>query len=335
VHLPVLSEGRTRPLRLALLGSGRRALQLALGARAVHGLSVDAVVSPHAPDADLREFGDCPRFRDAEEAVEAMLPDGALIASATRAHAALARLALARRIPALIEQPVTERDEDVLALLEEARRQGAVLMPAHELYFAPGLDAFDALAAAPGGPAARCVYRATACSPATPGSWDRAGIYALLYRALVLASRATGAEVGLVAEAHFQGDARPERIRLVLDYPARRAEVLVDLQAAEEEYALAVGERGWRMAAGKARTDQGVALDAAGAQAPLARMLSHFREAALGREAPRVDLSHVLVLRRTVALSLAALAQAGAPFERAQAPRHVASRSLSPGATRY
>jgi hypothetical protein len=121
----------------------------------------------------------------------------------------------------------------------------------------------------------------------------------------------------------------------VLDYPARRAEVLVDLQAAEEEYALAVGERGWRMAAGKARTDQGVALDAAGAQAPLARMLSHFREAALGREAPRVDLSHVLVLRRTVALSLAALAQAGAPFERAQAPRHVASRSLSPGATRY
>jgi molybdenum cofactor biosynthesis enzyme MoaA len=116
VHLPVLPAGRTRPLRLALFGSGRRALHLALGVRATRGLSLDAVVSPHALDADLREFGDCPRYRDAGEAAEAMLPDGVLVASATRAHASLARLALARRIPALIEQPVTERDEDVLAL---------------------------------------------------------------------------------------------------------------------------------------------------------------------------------------------------------------------------
>lgn len=333
VHLPMLSEGRTRPLRLALMGSGRRALRLALGVRATRGLSLDAVVSPHAPDADLREFGDSPSYRDAEEAADAMLPDGMLIAAATHAHAALARVALARRIPALIEQPVTDRDEDVLLLLNEARRQDTVLMPAHELHFAPGLDVLAALEGSP----MRCVYRAAALSPGTPGSWDRAGIYALLYRVLVLVGRVLGADVGRVEEAHFLGDARPERIRLVLLYPAGRAEVLIDLQATGEEYALATADRHWRMVGGRVETDvaaTGAVLDATGAWSPLSRMLAHFREVVLGREAPRTDLSQALALRRTVALALAALAHGGAPFERVQAPRHVASRALSSGSHR-
>src|SRR5690606_4512033 len=42
-HLPAFVEQRTRPLRLAMLGSGRQARRLARAAAGVAGLSIDAV----------------------------------------------------------------------------------------------------------------------------------------------------------------------------------------------------------------------------------------------------------------------------------------------------
>ncbi len=65
---------RTRPLRVALLGSGRQARRLARAAREVSGLSIDAVASPHALQADAHDFGDCPAYASAAAAIDDIRP---------------------------------------------------------------------------------------------------------------------------------------------------------------------------------------------------------------------------------------------------------------------
>src|SRR5262249_38323166 len=107
---------RTRPLRVAMVGSGRQARRLARDARGVPGASIDAVASPHALQADLRDFGDCPAYADAAAALDDIRPEAVIIAAATAAHDELVRLAISRGIPALVEKPLTSTEEQAEAL---------------------------------------------------------------------------------------------------------------------------------------------------------------------------------------------------------------------------
>jgi hypothetical protein len=57
-------------------------------------------------------------------------------------------------------------------------------------------------------------------------------------------------------------------------------------------------------------------------------MLANFRDAVLGTASPATTLEDALDVMRTAQRAVDALAAAGAPFERPNAPTHVASRQL-------
>jgi MoaA/NifB/PqqE/SkfB family radical SAM enzyme/predicted dehydrogenase len=341
--LPLLVAQRSRPLRVALVGSGRQARRLARAARNVRGLSIDAVASPSAPEADLRELGGCPSFRDLDEAADAIRPEALIIAAATPAHHALALAALARGIPALLEKPLARTEAEAEDLVRAAaERPDVVLLPAHNMLFAAGVSA---LFAAEGLPHLAYTHR---CPPGSPDAlrvWSRAGLFEVLFHALSLVGHAAGGGAPRITRAHHQGDGAPERVGIELSYPAAQAELTLDFAATADETVLARRAHAagppamiWRRA-GPVTTlrlgDREVPIPREGND--VERMLAHFRDVVLGKEKPLVTPRDALDVMRAARAALDALDAAGAPFDRPNAPRHVASPALaafprSPGA---
>jgi MoaA/NifB/PqqE/SkfB family radical SAM enzyme/predicted dehydrogenase len=328
-HLPVFVEQRTRPLRVAMLGSGRQARRLARAAAGVPGLSIDAVASPHALQADLHDFGDCPAYADAAAALDDIRPEAVIVAAATAAHDELVRAAIARGVPALLEKPPTSSEESAAALAAAARQAQARVVLAHNSLHAPGLD--ELLARAGGGAAVTYVFRRTPGSSDTMRTWNRSFLYETVYHLLVVVGRAAGGGAGEVVKASYRGEAHPEQLRLQLGYAGGTAEVVLDFGAAVEEDALACraadGERVWR------RQGREVTItDAAGLRVVERRgsdvqlMLANFRDVVLGKAAPGTTLEEAIDVMRTARRAVDAVDAAGAPFERPNAPKHVASR---------
>lgn len=335
--LPLLVVQRSRPIRVALVGSGRQARRLALAARNVAGVSIDAVISPHAPEADLRDFGGCPSLRSLDEAILELRPEAVIIAAATAAHHALARAALAHGVPVLLEKPLARTEDEALDLVRAvAERPGAILVPAHNMIFAAGLDA---LLDAEGLPSSSIAFarRVTATGPEAMRAWSRAALAEVLYHALSLVGHAAGGGAPTVTFAHHQGDVAPERVHLALAYPGAEAEITLDFAASAEETRLSRRARAadppamtWRRAGPVTSLrigDADVAVPRAGSD--VERMLAHFRDVVLGKATPRVSAAQALDVMRGVSAALDALDAAGAPFDRAHAPRHVASAELA------
>ncbi len=332
--LPVIGMPSTRPLRVLMVGSGRQARRLARAAAETAGISIDGFASPHAPEADLRELGACPRFRSLEEGLDAMRPDAVIIAASTHAHHALARAVIARGIPSLIEKPMARTVEEAEELVHLAAGAGVPLMPGHTLVFSGGVDAlFDA----DGLPCVTLTLRATPDGPEAMRAWSRPALSEVLHHALSLVGRAVRGGAPRVTDVLFRGDAAPSAVTLELAYERATARVELDFAAVRDDLALARRARFgdepemlWR------RAGREVSLRVRGADASvpregsdLSRMLAHFREVVRGRAEPLVTPTDGLEALRAARAAVEALEAAGAPFDRAEAPRHVASPALA------
>ncbi len=324
---------RTRPLRVAMLGSGRQARRLARAAAQVAGFSIDAIASPHAPQADLHEFQECPTYTEAATVMSDIRPEGVIIAAATRAHFELAQLAVEQGIPALLEKPVTSNEEQAVALRDLARAKGVAIVPAHNSLYATGLD--EVLAVPFERVSASYVWRRTPQSGDTMHTWSRSFLYETIYHVLVVVGRACGGGPAEVMKASLRGDAVPENVRLELRYGAGSAEMVLDFAAAVEEDVVtrrgadAATETTWRRE-GRAitiRDRNGVRLvESQGSDAE--RMIANFRDVVLGIAPPGATLDEAIDVMASARRVVEALATAGAPFEQPNAPRHVASRGL-------
>lgn len=293
---------RTRPLRVALLGSGRRARRLAGTIRAIEGLSLDAVASPHAPDGDLDDFGRCPVWRDAATALDEMRPDAVIVAAATTTHDALVRLALERGAPVLCARPLARTLREAEALVARAEDAGVPLVVAYDPL---GLPALDAVGDAGSVRVVQTVGRAA------PRAWGRRALTPWLHDGLALASRWLGDGAAL-ARVDFRGESRPTLVRARFEGEVRSVELSLELGR----------EDGWRVHAADTR-----AWPSADPRATLER----FGAVALGRAepgGPALDGRRALAIATRVAAVLDALEAAGAPLERATEPKHVASRAL-------
>lgn len=333
-HLPAFVPQRSRPLRLALFGSGRQARRLARAAREVLGLSIDAVASPHAPQADLDDFGGCPAYSDAAAALDDIRPEAVIIAAATSAHDELTRLAISRGVPALVEKPLASTEEQAEALRAAATEAGAPVVMAHNSLYPPGLD--QVLAIPLPGASATYILRRTPGSGDAMRTWNRSYLYETVYHILAVVGRACGGGVGEVEKASFRGEGCPEQLRVQLRYGGASAEILLDYTAAHEEDALARrpadgGTDGhvWR------RQGREITItDADGVHVveregnDIQRMLANFRDVVLGKAKAGATLDEALEVMRTARGVVNALDAAGAPFERPNAPKHVASRAL-------
>jgi predicted dehydrogenase len=133
--LPFVAQ-RSRPIRLLLLGSGRQARRIA---RAAERRRRSTRWRRLALQADAHDFGSCPLYADAAAAMDDMRPEAVIVAAATAVHDELARLAIARGIPALVEKPIANDEAEATGLRDAAWAAGACLIPAHNSLFAAGL----------------------------------------------------------------------------------------------------------------------------------------------------------------------------------------------------
>ena len=310
IALSVHRPKRTRALRALWIGSGRRARELAEAASRLSSLLLTGVASPHAPDAP--GWGSVPRFRDARVALAETRPEVAVIAAATEAHVDLALACLEAGVPVLLEKPVARSVADALALVSAI---GFVSCASQEL-FLPGLDGLGET-----GGELTLSSRMPKEAPDAPRAWDRRPLAAMLHHVMSLAVRARGplTEVGRV---QFEGAGRPTRLRAQLVHERGAVDLRLDFVSSSRELSLLADGFEWRTD-GRAVRRNALVLERDGSDAE--RMLRAFVGAVLRGEAPPVPLAEgIETLRATEAL-VAAFAAAGAPLERAGAPKHVTS----------
>lgn len=334
--LPVFTPMRSRPVRVALLGTGNRARRIAAAARRVEGLSIDAIASPHALDVDRSDFDACPVYSDAVAAMDDIRPEAVIVAAATPAHFELAREALTRGIAALVEKPLTRTDEEAEELIRLRQEHGGLLVPAHNVLHAPGIDEVLSRDGA-----TRVVY-ARRCPPESsdaPRTWRPEPLYEMLYHAIVLTNRACRGGVAAVSDVHWEGASRPERIRFGLDYGHARADLQLDFTDPRDILTLTSQGDGFEVTWRREGRDATLSVD--GQARPverdgndIERMLRQFRDTVVGKSAPGATAEEALDVMRTARGVLDGLAAAKAPFVRPNAPRHVASRALADRALR-
>lgn len=333
-RLPVV-RGDDRVARLALFGSGPHAQRLLRAARQARGVEVVGVASPHLLDRDPGPFAGLALERDAAALLDAARPDGVIVASATVAHHALARLAVDRGIPVLVEKPLART-------LDEAREMAAwgersPVMAAHVMLFTPGVRRLRAMRADGSITAPRRVSvtrRWPSAAPDAPKAWSRDALYQPLYHSAYLMAAFASGEPTLV-RAEARGSDRPLWVRAEFALPGGAVgEVVLDAEASAplDEVALvaAHGRRvSWRRE-GAAETlvhdtPQGDRTASVERGSDAEGMLEAFREVALGRSPPPVGALDGLVAMRVAQAVVDALADRMA---RPEAPKHVASPAL-------
>lgn len=322
VTLPVFTAQRSRPVRALLVGTGRQAQRIARAAREVPGLSIDAVASPHAPEADLRAFGGCPAFRDTAEALDAMRPEVVLVAAETRVHAEVAERALDARTPLFVEKPLARTVEEAEALAARVRVSGLPVVSGLTTLFAEGLASFVT-------PARTLTYlhRIPRGAAETQRAWSRRGLAELLHHLLAVTGR--GAGVVVDGEATWRGVSAPERLSLRLVYAARTVEATLEFGAGTEDQLVVSDE------AGRAWRRQGELVALPGEElrpargSDLERLLGHLRDVVLGTASPLATADEAVEVLRSVRRVLELLDAAGVPFDRdGAAPKHAASKDF-------
>ena len=307
--LPLHRPERTRALRALLIGSGRRARELAERAVPIEGLAITAIASPHAPDA--RGWSPLPAFRTAEEALSETRPELAIVAAATEAHVELVRVCSEAGVPVLLEKPIARSAAEAQAL---EGLPGFVSCASQEL-FAPGLDGLEGT-----GPLSLS-RRVRSDAPDAPRAWAKAPLAEVLHHSLSLAVRARG-PLERVLRASHEGAVRPERLRLSLEHARGAVDLRLDFTAAENEASVTAPGFTWRRV-GRDITRDGRAVERDGSDEE--RMLRALVRALLAGGRPPVSIAEGVSTLEAVEAAVEALESAGAPFSRAGAPKHVAS----------
>lgn len=342
VHLPVLAAPSDAPrVRVALVGTGPRALAFVSTLRRMPGFVLDAVVSPHAPDKELPEIPkEIPRFRSLAEALDRGGIDAVIVACGTRHHAEIVRAATDLGLPCLVEKPLA-------ASIAEAESFGtqtkSLIHVVQQLRASGGTEELLALLGNRIGDdrpvEVSVIHRATSQSPASLHAWSRTAFYELFIHLGDLA-RALAGETLKVRRAVTRGGGRPERVTVRARGTGSHAlNVSVDLLLMESADALEVRVRvvdgrvfSWVRGEG---VDVVEVADAGGKRTrtpprggDLERLLVQFGKTITEQTAPFVSADDGIVAMRFAADAVAALEAAGAPFERAAEPKRVASVPL-------
>lgn len=319
--LPVL--GRSRPLRILLLGSGRRARRIERAVRQLPELVIEGVASPHVAHADWPELGHAPRFASAQDALEALRPEAVIVAASTSAHAALALAALDAGAAVLLEKPIARTPAEADALVRHPAASRLVM--AYQTLHATGIEqALDAE-----GPLVSS-RRSTPAGPEALGSWSRSSLAETLEHSVSLALAALGAGTAQLGEVAFRGIRAPEHVSIELAHPRGGGRVELDFAAERDEWTLARGGLVWRRCGPEIRIERGASSEPVqGGGSDLHRLLVHFHAVAIEGAQSRAGPALGAATHALVAEIIARLERHGAPFDGEDAPRHASSPQLS------
>ena len=138
--LESMSDSKSKtamPLRIAIAGLGLVGLRHAKAIGQVDGVTLCAVADPSPKSKDQAEAYKVPHFNTLEELIEAVQPDGIILATPTMLHAAQGRLCVDAGIPVLIEKPLADNLAEGEALVKHAEAADVVVMVGHHRRFNP------------------------------------------------------------------------------------------------------------------------------------------------------------------------------------------------------
>ncbi|RLB49543.1 MAG: hypothetical protein DRJ42_20810, partial [Deltaproteobacteria bacterium] len=244
VMLPIV-EG-SRPLRVAFAGTGSRARLLLRALDGAPAAVVAAAASPHATAAVLPEFGHAPRYTDVAAMLDDVRPDFLIVASSTRTHLDLAREAVYREVPVLIEKPLADSLDAAMEFVREmaqgpeARGSDTLIAVAHNLVATPELSPL-LRGAAEMGRDVRVTRRVPSASADAPRTWSAGALYETFVHLLGLLVHA-GFDASARIEAVGRGASRPEYVRLVVRDGVRRGEVQFEVGGTEDILEVRAGD---------------------------------------------------------------------------------------------
>ncbi|MBW2465541.1 MAG: Gfo/Idh/MocA family oxidoreductase, partial [Deltaproteobacteria bacterium] len=335
----------SRPLRVAFAGTGGRARRLLGALSAVHRTGIAAAASPHATAAVLPELGHAPRYTDVAAMLDDVHPDFLIVASSTRTHLDLAREALRREVPVLIEKPLADSLDAAMEFVREtttgaeATRSETLIAVAHNLVATPELSPLLRRAAEAAADVS-VTRRVPGASADAPRTWSAAALYEIFVHLLGLLVHA-GFDASSGIEAVGRGASRPEYLRLIVRDGVRRGEIRFEVGGTEDMLDVRTDD------AALVRRGRGLHLDRGagpeeveGRGSDVELMIAAFAEEVRDRnDGGAGDLgAGVLSTAQEGAAAMqladaaiAALRASGAELQRKSRPKHAASPGLSEG----
>ena len=135
-------------LRLLLAGAGAIGRAHAERARAGEEFELAGIADPSASGATFAASLDVTHWRDLDTALDALKPDGVILATPNTLHVQGALACLSRGIPVLIEKPVADTLDQAWRLVDAVERTGVpVLVGHHRRHSAVMAAARDVIAA--------------------------------------------------------------------------------------------------------------------------------------------------------------------------------------------
>lgn len=127
----------TTPLPIALIGAGQIGRAHAEHALRGHDVRVAAVCDPGPAAAALGAQLGVPHFADPQALLDRVPVRAAIVATPNQAHADAALACIARRIPVLVEKPVTDTVAEGEHLCAAAEAAGVPLLVGHQRRHSP------------------------------------------------------------------------------------------------------------------------------------------------------------------------------------------------------
>jgi len=128
---------RIAPVRVAIAGLGLVGQRHAQAITQVAGVELCAVADPSADSRDKAAAEAVPHFDKLDDLIDAVQPDGIILATPTTLHTAQGRLCVDAGIPVLIEKPLADSLAEGESLVRHAEDTGVAVMVGHHRRFNP------------------------------------------------------------------------------------------------------------------------------------------------------------------------------------------------------
>jgi predicted dehydrogenase len=135
-------------LRIAVAGAGLFGREHIRTLAGMEGVEIAGIAEPNAEARSkvAAAHGIAVAASDVEALLDRARPDGLVVATPGHTHVAIARLALSRDIPILLEKPVGMNAADAQALIEAEKSSRGFVLPGHILRFSAPYRATVAIA---------------------------------------------------------------------------------------------------------------------------------------------------------------------------------------------
>ncbi len=130
--------------RIALIGAGLIGREHITLINDHPGTQLVGLSDPSPEAQALAQTLGVPHFTDAEPMLDAVKPDGVIIASPNALHVPAALACIARGIASLVEKPVADNLSAALRLVDEAERTGVPVLVGHQRRHSPDIRAAKA-----------------------------------------------------------------------------------------------------------------------------------------------------------------------------------------------